>query len=1071
MRNTIKTIRTAMTLTALLLSGLHTVAQTTSHGIIPDIPPSPQAVAFNRLGDYQVSNNYGVPDINIPLFEIDFHGYKIPLTLQYEASPLKPGYNYDVTGVGWTLSGNSCVSRTIKDRADEVAFLNTSSPFTLDSFQDHLGNPRMYVDYKNVLDRLNFQYDSYSIVLPSGRTIPFFMYKSGGDMTYDLMPSDGNVQIECFYGVNSIDSFRVKDESGVTYHFRDADKASSGFDNSPNAERNVTWLLSSIDIPAKGRITYEYTGLQDIHTSTVEEPVLRVSRLMSQMQEDQQRKRLEVSSPPQPECPRYRMRFLSRISYGPTRVDFSYQPDGRHMREIAVSDCGDTIRRYTLAINGSSTYGSSLTSLVISGPDNAERLVYGFTYWGCNPGNLTDYWGNRCNSNSSKDLGNFNMYFNNEEDGNMYLSRSDLQAQLAIDNLAQLIDNNEGDPYYYYKIKLQSTPYGDTRQPTSPEVHGVLRRITYPNGGYTDFTFENHRFPTATAANGDFVLDRRGQRIIEGGGFRIKSIVNHTANDSIANEDHYRYGFTLGDIIQRNFPLPLPDTLNTGNLSFNDTINHHIGCGEAVVDPNLLTFMTFSYYRPGHECFNNFRQIQKMALGQDSEVRNMINIQGSATWWDATFSANTFRALVGGRRPVVYPEITVYHGNPDTPDRCKVKSVYKYDIYAVHHDQFTYYLKSFDQTGTADTAYFERICYDMFSDAPELMSDEYQAAKRHQLKSKSDYSYNTGNGAWNLVSEEEYSYNEESMSIGGYIFNSFLSREYRSNYPLGNQWLWGRSLSDFYKDAAQKLGRSTMGRKAVTTLREGGTRSGFNTLTEEYSYLYPGVLKYRKYSDMLKSVYSETYEKEDSCIYVGDTESTDPVIAAMVARNMLAPVVSAETYTVFDNWSSAIISGTKIDYASFGNDFLPSKLYERNGDVYEESAEVLSYGSYGNPTETVDLRTGTHSVFLWDSSGRYMTAMIRNATLSQVQAILTQLTGNSQSRYATLRTLLPAAQAQTWDYLPLTGVSSHTDANGQTILYEYDGLGRLKSEKRVVNGSSSPELLRQYEYNYMNPSY
>ncbi len=1066
-----------MTLTALLLSGLHAMAQNTSQGIIPDVPPSPQAVAFNRLGDYQVSNNYGVPDISIPLFEIDFHGYKIPLTLQYEATPLKPGYNYDVTGVGWTLSGNSCVSRTIKDRADESTFFNFSAPFTLDSFQDNQGSPLMYVNYKDILHQLNYQYDSYNIVLPSGRTIPFFMYKRNGSMNYELMPSDENVQIECFYGVNSIDSFRVKDENGVTYHFTEADKASTGFDNSPTANRNVTWLLSGIDIPAKGRITYEYTGLQNIYTSTIEEPVLRVSRLMSQMQEDSDLKRLAVSSPPQPECPRYRMRFLSLISYGPTRVHFNYQPDGSHMREIVVSDGGDTIRKFTLAVSGSSTYGSSLTSLAISGPDNADRLVYGFTYWSSNPGNCTDYWGNRCYSNSAKDLGNFNMYFNNKEDGNVLLNRNELQTQLAKDNLAQLIDNNEDDPYYYYKIKLQSTPYGDTRQPTSPEVHGVLKRITYPNGGYTDFTFENHRFPTATAANGDFVFDRRHQRVIEGGGFRIKSIVNHTANDSIANEDHYRYGFTLGDVIQRNFPLPLPEYLDTSNLTFNDTINRHMGCGEAVVDPNLLTFMTFSYYRPGHQQFNNYRQMQKMALGQDSEVRNMVNIQGSATWWDAIFSANTFRALVGGRRPVVYPEITVYHGNPDTPAKCKVKSVYKYDIYAVHHDQFTYYLKSFDQTATADTAYFERICYDMFSDAPELMSDEYQAAKRHQLKSKSDYSYNTGNGAWNLVSEEEYSYNEESMSIGGYIFNTYLSREYRSNYYsyLGNNpWLWGYTLSGFYKINYQIQGRSTMGKKSTTTLRHGGTRTNFNTLTDSVRYLFPGILKYRMYSDMLKAQYNhfdDTFDKVDLYTYVDDMGNPDPVISEMRSRNMLAYLVSAETYTAYDDHSSSLLSGTKIDYASFGNDILPSKLYERNGDVYEESVEVLSYDSYGNPTETVDLRTGMYSVLLWDPYGRYMTAMIRNATLSQVQAILSQLTGDSRSRYATLRTLLPAAQVQTWDYLPLTGVSSHTDAGGQTTLYEYDGLGRLKSEKRVVNGMSEPELLREYEYNYMNPTY
>lgn len=1067
MKKVAYSIGTTITLIALLLSGLQSKAQNVVSGIIPDIQPSPQAVAFNRLGDYQVNNNYGVPDINIPLFEIDFHGYKIPLTLHYEASPLKPGYNYDVTGLGWTLSGNSCVSRTIKDRADEYVFLNNSSPFTLDTFNDHLGMPKMYVDYKDMLHQLNYQFDSYIIVLPSGRTIPFFMYMGEDSIEYNLMPSDIHVKINSSYetsGIGSINAFTVTDEKGVTYHFTVADKASTGFDNDPNARRNVTWLLTSIDIPAKGTIYYQYSGLHSIQTYTVEEPVLRVSRLMSQRLEDAGRNRFEVSSPPQPECPRYEMRLLRSICYGPTRIDFNYMSDSCHMKEIVVSDLNSTIRKYALNITGSSSYGLNLTSLVITGQNDEDRLVYGFTYWNSNPGNHIDYWGNRCNSNSPKDLGNFNMYFNNEEDGHMYLSRNDLITQLSEDNLAQLIDNEEGDPYYYYKIKLQSTPNGDTRQPTSPELHGVLKRITYPNGGYTDFSFENHRFPTATAADGDFVFDRRSQRIIEGGGFRIKSIVNYTANDSIASEYHYRYGFTLGDIIRRNFPLPLP-----GNLNFNDTVNRHIGCGEAVVDPNLLTFMTFSYY--DNAPFNNFRQFQKMALGQDSEIRNMINPQGGATWWDAYFSANTFRALLGGRRPVVYPEITVYHGNPDTPAKCKSKTVYKYDIYTVHHDQHTYYLLSFDQSVTADTAYFERTYYDFFSDAPALMCDNYESAKRHQLKLKSDYSFNSVSGKWNLISEKAYSYKEESMSEVGWIFNSPLSRENRSNYssPFGNNpWLTGHNLSEFYIQVPQWLGRYTIDSIFTTTLRPGGTRTVDNIQKEVFSYLYPGVLKERDYTDLYHTIrcdFGSDYDKQDVYSYIGQMGNSDPVIAEMQSRNMLASLVYAETFTAIPQ--SSMTSGSKVDYAFYGNNILPYKLYENQGDGYDERFEVLSYDAYGNPTEVVDLKTGTHTVFLWSSYGRYLTDMINNATLSQISG---GTTGTSQTRYATLKTLLPNAQIQTWDYLPLIGVSSHTDVNGQTILYEYDGLGRMKSEKRIVNGMSQPETLHEYEYNYLNPS-
>lgn len=1038
-------IRKSISLTSLLLSGLHVFAQNINQGLIPDTPPSPQAVAFNRLGDYQVNNNYGAPDINIPLFEIDFHGYKIPLTLHYEASPLKPGYNYDVTGLGWTLSGNSCVSRTIKDRADE--FGRFSNPFTLDPFYNQTGQPKRYMDYANELDWMNFQYDTYNIVLPSGRSIPFFMYKENSAMTYKLLSSDSNVQITCSYGQNSIDAFTVKDENGVTYSFTVADQMSNRFDNDVNANRNVTWLLTSINIPSKGTITYNYTSLQTINTYTVSEPVIRVSRLTSQRPEDSQEIRFNVTKILQSQCPRYRMRFLSSISYGPTEIEFHYMPDGCHMREIIVSDCNEIIRKYTFTING-----STLSKLVVSGQDNEEKLAYGFTYTNNNSGDYTDYWGNKCNSstypNTTTDLGNFNMYFDY-----IGIDTTALKTQLISNGSpAWFIPNKPTDLNYYYKIKLQSTTNGDTRQPTSPQFHSVLSSITYPNGGHTLFTYENHRFPTATAADGDLIFDRRSQRIIEGGGFRIESIKNYTADGTIASEDYYRYGFTYGDIIQQNFPLPLPDTYN---------IKDHIGCGEAVVDPNLLTFMSYSHATG----ISTPLEFQKMAVGLPSAFRNITNIQGKPTWWDAYFSANTFRALLGGRRPVVYPEITVYHGNPYDPDECHSKTVYKYDIYSYQLAPQNHYLSSFQQTALPDTSYFEPLYY-YNGQGMRCMENP---ARRHQLKSKSDYSHDTINDTWNLISEETYSYSEESISQSGYIFDSDVSRGHCANHTL--QLGAGRPLAEinlyeFYKDASQRFSKSAVCEKYTTTLRKNGTRTWENTLVEEYSYLYSGVLKSR--------IYTDVYDNEDLYSYVGEAnESTNSVIAAMKSSNMLASLLSTETNTVYDGIGPIIISGSKLDYASFGNsnDLLPSKLYERNGDVYEESIKFVSYDSCGNPTEIQDMRTGVHSAFLWDTYGRYLLAMIKNATWNQIQGVVLQLmTGTSQSRYATLKTLLPDAQIQTWDYIPLVGVSSHTDINGQTILYEYDGLGRLKREKRVVNGTTNTETLREYEYNFMNPS-
>ena len=1079
MKKTLIPVMKNLMLMTLLFSASELMAQNINPVFTPDIPPSPQAVAFNRLGDYKVNNNYGAPDISIPLFEIDHYGYKIPLSLHYEASPMKPGYNYDVTGMGWTLSGNSCVSRTIKDVADEYGLYHR--PFELTTFDDSSGQLKRYRYYYDKLGKLNFQYDRYEIVLPTGRTIPFFMYKKNGVMTYKLLPNDSNVKITCSYGTNSIDSFIVTDESGINYWFTVADKATNGFDNDINADQNVTWLLTRIDFLEKGSITYEYNDEINIHTqNNISEPTYRVSRLVSQMLEDWPQKKFDVGLTYQDHSPRYKMRFLKRISYGPTKVDFNYYTDNRHMKEIVVSESNETIKKFSFEISD-----MFLTSLVFSGTNNEDKLEYGFVYQNMSMNlndtivRYTDYWGNLCYSKNNSDLGNFNMYFNNEEDGS-FLNQQQLKEQIALSNIARIIDNKEDDPYYYYKVKLQSAANGDSRQPTAPEYHGVLSSITYPNGGYTIFTWENHRFPTATAADGDMVFDRRQQRIIQGGGFRIKSIKNYLADGTIASEEHYRYGFTYGDILQRNFPLPLPDTYNT---------NDHIGCGEAVVDPNVLTFMTFSYFKTDYAPFDPFRQFQMMTVGRNSAVRQMVNPQGSATWWDAFFSADTFRSILGGRHPVVYPEITVYHGDPDVPTKCNSKTVYKYDIYSYQHDPYTYYMSTFNQGALPDTAYFEGLFYQGFRDAPRLVNDNYDAPKRHQLKSKCNYSFNSSNGTWELASEEKFFYAEERICNSDYSFDTYMSIVYRSNYvgALGNDpWLGEYNLVDFYAMSNHWLGKSMMTRKTTTTLRQGGMRSEANTQKETFQYQYPEVLKTRQYTDFniaIKKDYIDSldYDKVEQYSYVGEVnadifagqENPDSIahlLAEMRSYNMLASMTSFETFTKIPQ--DSLIYGNKITYKKYGSKILPFKLYQNNGNVYEESIAVLSYGVHSNPTEIVDLKTGIHSVFLWDDYGRYLTAMIRNATMTQIQSVISQLSGSdSKVRHATLQTLLPDAQIQTWDYLPLIGVSSHTDVSGETHIYDYDGLGRLKSEKRVVNGQSELEILHKYEYNFMNQQY
>ena len=77
------------------------------------LPPSPQAAAFARYGEYPVSLATGVPEIKIPLYEIKLGNYTLPISISYHASGIKVDDVASTVGLGWVLNAGGIVSRTV----------------------------------------------------------------------------------------------------------------------------------------------------------------------------------------------------------------------------------------------------------------------------------------------------------------------------------------------------------------------------------------------------------------------------------------------------------------------------------------------------------------------------------------------------------------------------------------------------------------------------------------------------------------------------------------------------------------------------------------------------------------------------------------------------------------------------------------------------------------------------------------------------------------------------------------------------------------------------------------------
>lgn len=975
------------------------------NSLFPQIATSPQAEAFQKVGDYTVNNSSGIPDISIPLYEIDHCGYKMPLTLRYIATPLRPSYNYDVTGRGWTLSSGYCITRSIEYMPDE------SNNFQLHPITPNMGNVYGY----------NLRYDQFHATLPNGSSFYFYMRKENNQLEY-VISDRKEWKITCNANSLDIESFIVTDNTGVKYYFTKADYA-LGVQNT----NNVAWYLTEIELTnSTSPILFEYNQyIKQTTVANTAEPVLVIERYHVNSTSSGEG---ECSLTSRVEFPNtntnYKMPLLSSISYGPTRINFTYQyPDNErefnYLDKITVSDNNTAVKVFHFSYTKQQFHSyplANLVRLVEKGADSGtDSLVYAFSYTGVGSMPYTDHWGYCRNGVYFTDIGNFNAFFESDD---QYQSTAGMYYVTAV-------PDNPLASIWYKKLKLyHSNVNEDPRQGAGPEWHNCLNSITYPTGGRTEFVFEPHRFVTATNAQGDYTPIKKNRQVIQGGGFRIKKISNYTADGMLANVRTFCYGPTYMDANNRNLNLP--------NITGNNSLAH-IGFGEPVVDPNIITYTNF---RNSH---SNPFPINDMLLGKHANYYNgaiaspflMAYSSTGIEWhWECSFSPLFFRSLLNGRNAVVYPEITEYYGDVTNFYASTLpitgKTVYKYNIY----------------NEMEDSVYAERIVY-----FGHVLGCNEDLARREWLTEKATYSYD---GTFHLQQKENYDY-------------QFYEQPYVYDYIFGNEFFPGEGYSSNSLDGALYQKVTILTNKLLTQKTDTFyTTTGPYTNIEYYDYNNKDLLT-------SKSTMSNWF-KSTSYTYPSTSANAPEIERRLRSRNMTATVLQQKT-RLAPNDTPMDVSGYKMDYAPF--DFgdtllLPKYLYRLNanysGSSFEEVEQVKSYSANGNPLEVVD-QSGMHTVYLWGYDDRYLIAEIKNATSSTVNAALSALSNNVDA----LRTYpsLANSMVTTWTYKPLVGVTSQTTPSGMTTYYDYDGVGRLKEVYRYegnVVSASNKRILNQYNY-------
>lgn len=116
------------------------VISKTSNGQSLDfIPVSPNAAGLGAFGQVPVSFYNGLPQINVPFYNVNYKELSIPLGISYNAAGNKPDDFPGSVGLGWSLDAPWAITRVVNGRVDEGGdvpndndpnILNSSIPLT-----------------------------------------------------------------------------------------------------------------------------------------------------------------------------------------------------------------------------------------------------------------------------------------------------------------------------------------------------------------------------------------------------------------------------------------------------------------------------------------------------------------------------------------------------------------------------------------------------------------------------------------------------------------------------------------------------------------------------------------------------------------------------------------------------------------------------------------------------------------------------------------------------------------------------------------------------------------------------
>lgn len=500
-------------------------------------PHSPDATALGRFVEMPVGHYTGLPDISIPLYNLEVKGMQVPISLSYHASGMKVKELPGSVGACWALNAGGVINRIVRGYPDDHTAPFASGTDIRDSDLKKRIAYAYTAGFPNIFGSVERFWMAASV---SGVFYEEMSNMSNGqrlDTEYDIFSFNFNGHIGQFtfdnnnapIQLNGNDlkiqyisrNFKITDAQGIEYYFNAVEQDYDLTAPSAPAIYTTSWYVTKIRNPLSGEeIVFTYKNyLKDVLYDQTGEGQQTFTRSYGNSLDIFRYQ--DASTRPLPpgvtdQCEIYNIGGRPTPPYS----NNSLFPD-----EIIWSD--KKIKFYG-ALNRTDLYKYKLDSIqVLSGTQVLKRIRLHTGYFNAAASRikyrklkldsvrvgselykmkyLESVHGMGIPSIQTKGQDVWGYY--NGEDENLMVggdySDDDFNSNVEYQTHYKVFDIpfNPYLPYFNYRNSAFRNPdakYGQL---------GTLSSITYPTGGRTEFTYEGNTFGDAPTAWGSIETD------------------------------------------------------------------------------------------------------------------------------------------------------------------------------------------------------------------------------------------------------------------------------------------------------------------------------------------------------------------------------------------------------------------------------------------------------------------------------------------------------------------------------------------------------------------------------------